>query len=115
MALVFRPVETEADLALLDHALRRLSVDLGDTHGAGLDALRVGLMGDVPAAYGLLMLDEGLLGAALYGPVFSTVRGAAGVYVSDLWVDQTVRGGVWAVRCWQRWRGVRAGSGAQNG
>jgi ribosomal protein S18 acetylase RimI-like enzyme len=88
----FRAVQTEADLVLLDRALRALSVDLEDTHGAGLEALRAGLTGERPAAHGLLALEEGLIGAALFSPLFSTVRGAAGVYVSDLWVDRTVRG-----------------------
>ncbi|SEL43048.1 Acetyltransferase (GNAT) family protein [Roseovarius azorensis] len=88
----FRAVLTEDDLALLDGALRALSADLGDTHSAGLDALRAALTGEIPAAYGVLALDEGLIGAALFGPLFSTVRGAAGVYVSDLWVDRAARG-----------------------
>lgn len=88
----FRAVETEADLILLDHALNALSHDLGDTHSAGLDALRTGLTGNIPAAHGLLALDGELIGAALFGPMFSTVRGAAGVYVSDLWVTEAARG-----------------------
>jgi uncharacterized protein (DUF849 family) len=32
------------------------------------------------------------LGAALFSPVFSTVRGGAGAYVSDLWVAPEARG-----------------------
>lgn len=88
----FHAVETEHDLALLDTALRQLSADLGDAHSAGLDALRAGLTGAIPAAYGLLALEEDLIGAALFGPLFSTVRGAAGVYVSDLWVTEAARG-----------------------
>lgn len=88
----FRAVETEHDLTLLDAALRRLSADLGDTHSAGLDPLRAGLTGEIPAAYGMLALEDDLIGAALFGPMFSTVRGAAGVYVSDLWVTETARG-----------------------
>ncbi|KGM89752.1 Acetyltransferase [Roseovarius mucosus DSM 17069] len=88
----FRAVETDDDLTLLDTALRQLSADLGDPHSAGLDALRTGLTGAIPAAYGLLALEEDLIGAALFGPLFSTVRGAAGVYVSDLWVTEAARG-----------------------
>jgi len=90
--VTFRAVRTEADLVLLDRALRALSDDLGDTHRAGLGALRAGLMGDAPAAYGLLAAQGGVIGAALYSPVFSTAQGAPGVYVSDLWVDGAVRG-----------------------
>lgn len=88
----FRAVETEDDLTLLDAALRQLSADLGDPHSAELDALRTGLKGTIPAAYGLLALEGDLIGAALFGPMFSTVRGAAGVYVSDLWVTEAARG-----------------------
>ena len=88
----FRAVETEDDLTLLDAALRQLSADLGDPHNAGLDALRAGLTGAIPAAYGLLAVEGNLIGATLFGPMFSTVRGAAGVYVSDLWVTEAARG-----------------------
>ncbi|WP_241691045.1 N-acetyltransferase [Roseovarius sp. A46] len=92
MMTEFRTVTTEADVVLLDRALRALSHDLGDTHEAGLDALRAALTGTTPAAYGLLAWDGDVVGAALYSPVFSTARGAAGVYVSDLWVDGATRG-----------------------
>lgn len=92
MVTGFRAVTTEADLVHLDCALRALSDDLGDTHRAGLDALRAGLLGDTPAAYGLLAAEGGVIGAVLYSPVFSTAQGAAGVYVSDLWVDPATRG-----------------------
>lgn len=88
----FRAVQTEADLVLLDRALRALSDDLGDVHGAGLGVLRAALTGAQPAAHGLLALEDGLTGAALFSPIFSTVFGAAGVYVSDLWVAETARG-----------------------
>ena len=90
--VAFRAVTTEADVVLLDRALRALSGDLGDSHAAALDALRAGLSGDTPAAYGLLALEPEMIGAALYSPVFSTAQGAAGVYVSDLWVDAAIRG-----------------------
>jgi ribosomal protein S18 acetylase RimI-like enzyme len=92
MVTEFRAVTTEAEVVLLDCALRALSRDLGDRHVAGLDALRAGLTGDTPAAYGLLAMVDDLTGAALYSPVFSTAQGAAGVYVSDLWVDAATRG-----------------------
>jgi hypothetical protein len=117
----FRAVRTEADLVLLDRALRALSDDLGDSHAAGLDALRAGLMGDTPAACGLLALEGEMIGAALYSPVFSTAQGAAGVYVSDLSMSRTsgsIRrraergpGGT----CWPRWRGGPGRNGARLG
>ncbi|SEM63745.1 Acetyltransferase (GNAT) family protein [Roseovarius tolerans] len=92
MGTEFRAVTSEADMGLLDRALRSLSHDLGDQHMAGLGALRAGLMGDTPAAYGLLAVERDVIGAALYSPVFSTAQGAPGVYVSDLWVDAATRG-----------------------
>lgn len=89
----FRPVESADDLDLLDEALRALSVELGDEHLADKGALRGGIFGPVPSAYGLLALSGGkLMGAALFSPVFSTARGAAGVYVSDLWIAEAARG-----------------------
>ncbi len=36
--------------------------------------------------------DGEAVGAALVSPVFSTSKGAAGVYVSDLWVAASTRG-----------------------
>ncbi len=91
--ITFRPVRTDDDLALLDQALRALSADLGDAHLAGPDLLGKALFSDCPSAHALLALDgDRLCGAALFSPTFSTVRGAAGVYVSDLWVDPVIRG-----------------------
>lgn len=91
--ITFRPVRTEDDLTLLDRALRALSADLGDPHKASRDGLGSALLSDCPPAYGLLAMDgHRLQGAALFSPTFSTARGAAGVYVSDLWVDGSARG-----------------------
>ena len=39
-----------------------------------------------------LVQDAHVLGAALFSPVFSTVRGGASAYVSDLWVAPEARG-----------------------
>ncbi len=86
-------MQSADDLDLLDRALSALSIELGDEHLAGADVLRQGLFGPVPAAYGMLALEDcAVMGAALFGPVFSTARGAAGVYVSDLWVAEAARG-----------------------
>lgn len=88
-----RHVETEDDLARLDLALCALSAELGDDHLAGLSDLRVALEGPTPAAQAVLALQaDETLGATLFSPVFSTVAGTAGVYVSDLWVAGAARG-----------------------
>lgn len=90
--VTIRPVQ-EADLPLLDAALRALSGDLGDTHRAGIEALRAGGFGPFPAFYAVLALRaQQALGAAVFSPVFSTVRGKTGLYVSDLWVSEAARG-----------------------
>jgi len=81
------------DAESLDTALRHLSHAIGDTHGASVDMLRSAGFGDNPAFRALLAETSGeVIGAALYSPVFSTVRAGAGVYVSDLWVSEAVRG-----------------------
>lgn len=90
--MTIRPVD-KADLPLLDAALRALSDDLGDTHRATLDVLRAAGFGPCPAFHALLALDGAdVVGAIMFSPVFSTVRGMPGLYVSDLWVSDAARG-----------------------
>jgi len=90
--VTIRPVE-EADLPMLDRALRTLSDDLGDTHRATLDMLRKAGFGPNPVFHALLALSrDGARGAVMFSPVFSTVRGMPGLYVSDLWVSDSARG-----------------------
>jgi ribosomal protein S18 acetylase RimI-like enzyme len=81
------------DAERLNAALLHLSKDIGDAHGATADMLRAAGFGDNPAFRALLAEQDGeVVGAALYSPVFSTVRAGAGVYVSDLWVSEAARG-----------------------
>lgn len=82
------------DLAALDEGLAALSAEIGDPHLATADDLRAGLFG--PAAFVNALVAgpaDGLAGLVLFTPVFSTVRGGAGVYVSDIWVAPVARGG----------------------
>lgn len=91
--LRFARVADDDGLALLDVALAALSANLGDPHPAQRDRLRHALFGPHPSAHGLLALQGDItLGAALFSPVYSTLRAAAGVFVSDLWVAPTARG-----------------------
>ncbi|TVR47495.1 MAG: GNAT family N-acetyltransferase [Rhodobacteraceae bacterium] len=93
MAITFRLVQDEGDLARLDRALRRLSADIAEDYATHTPTLTRALLGAQPAALGLLALrGDNTLGAALFSPNFSTVRGAAGIYVSDLWVSADARG-----------------------
>jgi len=75
----------------LHRALCRLSGDLGDAHRADVAALDRACTGPAPAAHGFLA-GPGPEAAALVSPLFSTTRGMAGVYVSDLWVSDDRRG-----------------------
>ncbi|MCW1956596.1 MAG: GNAT family N-acetyltransferase [Roseobacter sp.] len=92
MQTAIRPV-TPDTLPLLLHSLKSLAADLGDVFTASPEALRAALFGAAPACHALLALQgERCLGAALFAPVFSTVKGGAGAYVSDLWVAPEARG-----------------------
>lgn len=87
-----RPAGPE-DLAALDAALRALSDDLGDTHRADAAALGRALFGPVPVARACLARrGTETAGVALFSPLFSTARGAPGLFVSDLWVAPEARG-----------------------
>lgn len=91
-AITIRRAEA-SDAARLNAALRRLSDDIGDPHGATDEMLVRAGFGDYPVFHALLAEANGeTVGVALYSPVFSTVRASPGVYVSDLWVSDTVRG-----------------------
>lgn len=83
----------EDDMERLDTALRHLSEAIGDPHGATPGQLREAGFG-THSTFRAQLAEAGdaVVGAALYSPVFSTVRAGAGVYVSDLWVAETVRG-----------------------
>ncbi len=81
------------DLAALDTGLRALSEDLGDNHRAERTALEHALFGPVPSAWACVATSgEAMLGLALFSPLFSTGRGSAGLFVSDLWVAPEARG-----------------------
>ena len=87
-----RPAEAD-DVAALDAGLRALSEGMGDAHRAGPAELRAAGFGPNPAFHALLAERSGAVaGVVLVSPVFSTVRGAAGAFVSDLWVDPVLRG-----------------------
>lgn len=91
--VTFRDVQKTDDLDRLAAALRRLSTDIGERFTSDHATLAQAVLGPSPAAHGLLALGDGeTRSAALFSPVFSTVRGAAGVYVSDLWVSAAMRG-----------------------
>lgn len=84
---------TAADLPRLEAGLRALAQRLGDPYAALPEALQRAGFGANPA-FRAVIAENGaaLLGLALYSPVFSTIRGTTGLYVSDLWVAESARG-----------------------
>ncbi len=81
------------DMARLDSGLRALSAELGHDHRAGPDGLNAAGFGAHPAFVALLAESgSDLAGVAMFSAQFSTVRGGAGAYVSDLWVAEPWRG-----------------------
>lgn len=86
---------TAGDIDELDRMLRALSDDIQDRHLASIDALREAGFGRHPIYHAQIARDtqkRQAVGIALYSPVFSTVIGGAGLYVSDLWVAGSQRG-----------------------
>lgn len=81
---------TPETLGVFHAGLRHLSDHLDDTHRAAPEALEAALFGPAPFALGLLAEDG--TGALLATPMFSTIHGGPGIYVSDLWVAEAARG-----------------------
>lgn len=80
-----------AELPLLDRALRALASDLGDPYLVDGDTLPNAISGGTCLAMIAVRGDQ-VVGAVLAAPVFSTMRGGAGLFVTDLWVDTQARG-----------------------
>ncbi len=83
-------IVTPETLPAFHAGLRHLSNHLGDAHRADGDALGAALFGAHPFALGLMAEDS--TAALLAMPVFSTIHGGTGLYVSDLWVAEAARG-----------------------
>lgn len=81
---------TPETLAAFRAGLRHLSDHLGDAHRADAQTLGAALFGPNPFALALMAADG--TGALLAMPVFSTIHGGPGLYVSDLWVAEAARG-----------------------
>lgn len=81
------------DVDRLHSALTQLSRDLGDTHVASPDDLLRHGFSEPPAFFSLIATRQSeTVGVLIASPLFSTTRGGAGLYVSDLWVAETTRG-----------------------
>lgn len=82
------------DAAALNSALAQLSADMGDEHKATDADIARFCFGPAPVLHAIVASssDGRLVGVAAYSPFFSTVYGSVGIYVSDLWVDEHIRG-----------------------
>ncbi|QIE55589.1 GNAT family N-acetyltransferase [Pikeienuella piscinae] len=91
-ALAIRQAEAK-DASRLNAALNALSAHLGDRHRAKDSHIAKAGWGDAPV-FRAVLAEEGakVVGVALYSAIFSTIRGGTGLYVSDLWVAEDLRG-----------------------
>lgn len=80
------------DAPRLDAALRALSDSMNDAHRASEAQIASALAPGGPCRALMAETADALVGLAMFSPLFSTARGMAGVYVSDLWVDAGLRG-----------------------
>lgn len=86
-------VARQADAAALDAAHAALSEALGDPHNIDAATLGRALKGPGAPMRGIIADSDGtVVGFALMTPIFSSVTGGMGGYVSDLWVSPTERG-----------------------
>lgn len=84
---------TKPHVGALAWALEQLSADLGDTYRADPGTLASACLGPNAPCRGLIARGAGkTIGASLISPVFSTIYGSTGMYVSDLWVAADARG-----------------------
>jgi ribosomal protein S18 acetylase RimI-like enzyme len=84
---------TPETLPDFERGLRALAQALGDPFRAETGALEQALFGPSPAGHGLLVHEgDRLCAVALFSPVMSTVFGAPGIFVTDLWVAEAARG-----------------------
>lgn len=79
-----------ADSALVLTGLQGLARTMGDPFRLGEDQLQQALA--CGAARAVLAEGAELLGVALWSPFLSTMRGATGAFVTDLWVAEAARG-----------------------
>ncbi|SFH62239.1 GNAT family N-acetyltransferase [Albimonas pacifica] len=82
------------DVPRLAVALKSLAETMGDPFAATEADLSRALHGPAPICRAQVAgVGKGaFLGAVFYSPIFSTIRGAAGIFVSDLWASEQARG-----------------------
>lgn len=83
----------QSDSAQINTALHKLSKHMGDHHAITTEELG-NLLFQAPAKAEVLIAETGgeIVGCVMYSPFISTTKGGLSLYVSDLWVDETMRG-----------------------
>jgi len=83
----------EKDVSRLNAALRNLSEYMGDEHPITDDTLKDLMFGGRAHSDALLAERDGeLVGVCMFAPFISTNLGGLAVYVSDLWIHESMRG-----------------------
>lgn len=84
---------TPEDAPALDAAQRGLALVLGDPHNSSAEMMAAAMEGPSEVVAGIIAEADGtMVGAAVISPLYSSVKGGAGGYVSDLWVSEAMRG-----------------------
>lgn len=92
MSIQIKPASLE-DAPRLTTALQQLATELGDPWPPGNAALAQALDPAQRSLWAMLATaDEETCGAVAFAPCFSTYRGSPGLFVSDLWVSEGMRG-----------------------
>ena len=83
----------KADIQSVNNALRQLSNHMNDPHPITDQILSEAVFGGHGAAHILIAEKEDrIVGLTMFSPYVSTTLGGVGIYISDLWVDASMRG-----------------------
>ncbi|MCG8490559.1 MAG: GNAT family N-acetyltransferase [Sneathiellales bacterium] len=83
----------KTDIHAVNNALRKLSEHMSDPHPITDEMLSEAVFGSDGAASILIAEKQGeVMGLTMFSPYVSTNMGGIGIYISDLWVDASLRG-----------------------
>ena len=93
MSIQIEPASRE-DAPRLSTALQQLATELGDPWPLGNAAAIAQALDPAQRSLWAMLASSGELtcGAVAFAPYFSTYRGGPGLFVSDLWVSEAMRG-----------------------
>ncbi len=83
----------KGDIPSVNKSLQQLSEHMSDPHPISDLILSEALFGSDGAARVLIAEQESqIVGLVMFSPYVSTTLGGIGIYISDLWVDASLRG-----------------------